>query len=81
MVICLVFMFPSEVMVFNLSEKVHFLEFCADLSKKSKSVKGIYIDSSERSCYALSEYGIAYYAIMLWLTIWEILGFEVEKFC
>ena len=33
--------------------------------KKSKSIKAIYIDASERSCYALSENGIAYDAIML----------------
>ena len=49
--------------------------------KKSKSIKAIYIDASERSCYALSENGIAYYAIMLWLTVLEILRFEVKEFC
>ena len=38
-VICLVFMFPSWVMVSVLSKKVHLLQFCADLSKKSKPVK------------------------------------------
>ena len=62
-VICLASMFPSEVMVLKLSKKVHFLEFCADLSKKSKSVKAIYIYASERSCYALPENGIIYYAM------------------
>ena len=56
-------MFPSGVMVFKLSKKVPFLEFCADLSKKSKSVKAIYIYASERSCYALSENDIIYYAM------------------
>ena len=40
-VICLVSMFPSWVMVLKLSKKVHFLQFCADLSKKSKSIKAI----------------------------------------
>ena len=62
-VISLVFMFPSWVMVFKLSKKVHFLQFCADLSKKSKSIKAIYIYASERSRYALSENGIVYYAM------------------
>ena len=62
-VICLVSMFPSWVMVFKLSKKVHFLQFCADLSKKSKSIKAIYIYASERSRYALSENGIVYYAM------------------
>ena len=42
-VTCLVFKFPSWVMAFNLSRKVHFLQFCADFSKKPKSVKAIYI--------------------------------------
>ena len=34
-VIFLVSMFPSWVMICKLSKKVHFLQFCADLSKKS----------------------------------------------
>ena len=77
-VICLVSLFPSWVMVQKLSKKVHFLQFCADLSKKSKSIKAIYIYASERSRYALSENGIVYYAV---LTVVEILVFEVEEFC
>ena len=36
--ICLVSMFPSWVMVLKLSKKVQFLQFCADLSKKRKSL-------------------------------------------
>ena len=47
-------------MVRKLSKKVHFLQFCADLSKKSKSVKAIYIHAYESSRYALSENGMAY---------------------
>ena len=42
---------------------MHFLQFCADLSKKSKSVKAIYIYVTETSCYTLSENGIVYYAM------------------
>ena len=61
--ICLVSVFPSWVMVLKLSKKVHFLQFCADLSKKSKSIKAIYIYASERSRYALSEIGVVYYAM------------------
>ena len=52
-VIYLVFIFPYWVMVFKLSE----------FSKKSKSIKLIYIYASERSGYALSENGIAYYCM------------------
>ena len=48
-VICLVSMFPSWVMVLQLSKKVNFLQFYADLNKKSKSIKAIYIYASERS--------------------------------
>ena len=62
-VICLVSMFPSWVMVFKLSKKVHFLQFCADLSKTSKPIKAFYIYASKRSRYALSENGIVYYAM------------------
>ena len=50
-------------MVLKLSIKVPFLQFWADLSKKSKSVKAIYIYASERYPYALSENGIVYYAM------------------
>ena len=47
----------------KLSKKVDFLRFCADLSKKSKSVKAIYIHANERPCCTLSENGILYYAM------------------
>ena len=50
-------------MVFELSEKVHFLQFRAELSKRPKSIKVSYIYASERSRYALSENGIACYAM------------------
>ena len=62
-VICLVSVFPSRVMVVKFSKKVHFLQFCADLSKKSRSIKVIYIYASERSRYILSENGIVYCAM------------------
>ena len=47
----------------KLSKKVDFLRFCADLSKKSKSVKAIYIHATESPCCTLSENGIVYYAM------------------
>ena len=65
-------------MVLKSSKKVHFLQFCADFSKKSKSIKVIYIYASERSCYAISEDGIVYSAmtygsgdIMFWAMFWR----------
>ena len=42
-------------MVCKLSKKGHFLQFRADLSKKSKSVKAIYIYASESSHYTFLE--------------------------
>ena len=78
-VICLVSMFPSWVMVLKLSKKVHFLQFCADLSKKSKSIKAIYIYASERSRVKHFQEMVLF--IVLRLTILEILVFEVEEFC
>ena len=57
-VICLVSMFPSWVMVRKLPKKVHFSQFCADLSIKSKSVKAICIYAHECSHYTLSESGM-----------------------
>ena len=63
-VICLVSMIASWVIVLKLSGKVHFLQFCADLSRKTKSIEAIYIYASERSFYALSGNGIAYYAMI-----------------
>ena len=40
-VICLVSMFPSRVMVRELSKKVHVLLLCADLSNESKCARTI----------------------------------------
>ena len=53
---------------------MHFLQFYADLSKKSKSIKVIYIYESERSRYALSENGIVYCAMTYYfgdISVWS----------
>ena len=50
-------------------ENSPFLQFCPDLSKKSKSIKAIYIYAAEGSRYALSENGIVYYAMTTVLEI------------
>ena len=60
-VICLVSMFSSWAMVLKSSKKVHFLQFCADLSKKFKSVKATYVYASESSHYTLPENYYYYY--------------------
>ena len=46
-VICLVFFFASWLIVLKLLKIVHFLQICADLCKKSKSIKENYLDPSE----------------------------------
>ena len=50
-------------MVLKLSKKVHFSQFSADLSKKSRFITAIYMYASGRSCHALSENGFVYYAM------------------
>ena len=59
-VICLVSIFLSKVIVLKLSKKVHFMQFCADLSKRFKSLKAISIRASESSHHTLSENGMVY---------------------
>ena len=50
-------------MVLKLSKAVSFLQFFADVSKKSKAVITIYAYASESSRFALLENGIGYYAM------------------
>ena len=47
-------------MVLKLPKIVHFLQICADLRKKSKSIKAIYLYPSERPHYTLSENSMFY---------------------
>ena len=61
-VIYLVSILPSWVMVLELSKTCFFCNFVLTSSKKSKSIKAIYIQRSERSRYELSEIGVVYYA-------------------
>ena len=77
-VICLVSMFPSWVMVCKLSKKGHFLQFCADLSKKSKSVKAIYIYASESSHYTLSENAMVYRSLSH--RSWDLNDYNINKY-
>ena len=59
-VICLVSFLPSWVMVLRLSKIVHFLQIYADISKKSKCIKAIYLYSSERPYHVLSKNSMFY---------------------
>ena len=47
-------------MVLKLLKIVHFLQICANLSKKSKSIKAVYLYPSERPHYTLSENSMFY---------------------
>ena len=47
-------------MVLKLPKIVHYLQICADLSKKSKSIKATYLCPSERTHHALSENSMFY---------------------
>ena len=51
------------VIVFKLSKKIHFLQFCPDLSKKSKSVKAISYRHPKDPVMHLQKMVIVYYAI------------------
>ena len=70
---------PSWVMVLKLSKKVHFLQFCADLSQKPKCVKVIYIYGSESSHYSLSENDMAYRGRSH--RLWDIRNWNIKKVC
>ena len=63
-VIYLVSISPFRVMVLKLSKNVHFFQFWANLNKKSKYIKAIYIYASERAPCILSENVIVYNAMI-----------------
>ena len=47
----------------NVLKKAQFFQFCADFSRKSRSIIAIYIYASGSSCDALSENVIVYCAM------------------
>ena len=63
-------------MVLKLSEKVHYFPFCADFSKKPKSVKPIYIYASESSYYTLSEIDMVYRYLSH--RSWDIIAIKIS---
>ena len=77
-VICVVFMFPSWVMILELSKKVHFFQFCADLSKKSLSML------KQFTYMHLKPFVMHFQKMlftMLWLHVLKTLMFEIEELC
>ena len=51
-------------MSLKLTKIVYFLQFFADISKKPKTVKAIYVYASESSRFALLENGVGCYAMI-----------------
>ena len=75
-VICLVFKFPFWVGALNLSRKVNFSPFCADFSKKPKSVKAIYIFHLK---VLTTFFQKMIWFIRVWATLYEILAIKISK--
>ena len=75
-VICLAFQFPSWLMTLNLSRKVNFLPFCADFSKKPKSVKAISIFRLKVLTTLLQK---MIWFIRVWATFYEMLATKILK--
>ena len=77
-VICLVSFFPYWIMARKLLKIVHFLQICADVSKKSKSIKSIDLYPSERLHHAFSKNSMFYRGVS---TVHEILRNKISKKC
>ena len=75
-VICPVFKFLSWVMALNLSRKMNFLQFCADFSKKPKSVKAIYIFHLKVLTTLFQK---MIWFIGVWTTLYTTLAIEISK--
>ena len=63
-IISVIFIFSSWFTVLKLSKIVSFLQFFANISKKSESVIAIYVYASESSCFTLLKNGVCYYAMI-----------------
>ena len=70
------YVFFPDLWFLNCLKKCIFLQFYADLSRKSTSIKAIYTYVTERSCYALSVKGIVYYAMTYCFG-----DISIKKFC
>ena len=56
---------------------MHFLQSCADLSKKSKSIKAIHIYACESSHYTLSENSMVYRGVSH--GSWDISNYNIKE--
>ena len=63
-------------MAHNLSRKMHFLQFCADFSKKPKSVKAIYMFHPKVLTTLFQK---MIWFIGVWATLYEILETKISK--
>ena len=76
-VICVVFIFPSWVMVFKLSKKVHFFKFVLNSAKKPKMLKQFTYKHLEG---LVTHFQKLLLFTMLLINTSKILVFEIEKF-
>ena len=72
-------MFSSSFMALNLPRKVHFLQFCANFSKKLKSVKAMYIFFHLKVLTTLFQKMI--WVIGVLATLYDILAIKISKMC
>ena len=75
-VTCLGFKFLTRVMTLNLPRKMNFLQFCANFSKKPKSVKAIYILHLK---VLTTDFQKMIWFIEVWATLYEILRIKISK--
>ena len=67
----------GESATLNCLKAVHFLQFCANRNDKSDSIKAIYI-MHLKDLITYFQKMVPF--IMLWLTVSEILKFELDEF-
>ena len=74
--IFLALLFPSWVTTLKLFRKVHILQFCADFSKKPKSIQTIYILHLK---VLITHFQKMIWFIGVWAIVYEILAIKVSK--
>ena len=77
-VVCVVFIFPSWVMIFKLSRKVRFFKFVLNSAKKPKMLKQFTYKHLEG---LVTHFLKLLLFTMLLINTSKILAFEIEEFC
>ena len=77
-VFCVVFMFPSWVMILKLLKKVHFLNFVLTSEKSLSMLKQFTYMHLKRLVMSFQKMLLF---TMLWHHVLKILAFEIEELC